>query len=77
MKTETRPYFLGGHQRVIQVSEGRKYSVIPQPRGMEVHHNLFEVALIERGGGTEILGAYLTEAEVACLLGERLLSGNL
>lgn len=77
MKTEERPYFLGGTQRVIQVSEFRKYSVIPQPRGMEVHQNLFEVALLEKGSGTEILGAFLTEEEVQALLGARLLSGIL
>lgn len=79
MKTETRPYFLGGEQRIVQVSEDRKYSIIPQPKGMEIHSNLYEVAVIYKGkpDETEILGAYLTETEVVSLLGARLLAGIL
>ena len=76
-ETTTRPYFLGGAQRTIHVSEDRKYSIIPQPSGMEVISDLFEVALLHKGMPTEILGAYLTEAEVVSLLGARLLAGTL
>lgn len=79
MKVESRPYFLGGEQVTVQVSEECKYSIIPQPSGMEVLSNLYEVAMIHKGkpDATEILGAYLTKDEVFALMGARLLAGIL
>lgn len=66
----TEPYFLGGEHRTIDVG-GLRFSIIPQPKGMDIHDGLFEVALIhptDPEAEIEILGTYLPESQVLVVI---------
>lgn len=76
MMVHTEPYFLGGEQRTIFVNEEARISIIPQPNGMTIHKNLFEIAKL-RGERIEVIETYCTEEQVKSIIGEMVLSGGL
>lgn len=71
-------YFLGGTQRKVMINGEQRLSIIPQPAANGTHNNLFEIAVLTYGGqNLEVVGAYLTESEVAKTIGEMILNGSL
>ena len=74
----SEPYFLGGTHRQVLVNGQRRLSIIPQPAANGIHKNLFEIAVLTYGSGDlDVLGAYLTEEDVAKVIGELVLNGSL